>query len=87
VEKNLIRITDEEMDGLAKTSLLGEIPMEDLILVVAWAFAQEDETFQEYFIRQIWMQNNGQPRATPPRRKTLKARIYGLARSLGAFFC
>jgi hypothetical protein len=77
---NEIHLTDDEMKELATTAARGNVTVEDLVAVAAWAFASQGEPFKESYVREVsFGRRPGRSRARP-RRQSLKEKLHGLAR-------
>jgi len=81
-----LAISEAEMGALAATAWLGNFSAEDLLAAAAWAFAQQDETFQQHHTRDRWLRDPAGPGETRPRRQTLKETFYGLVRRVYSLF-
>ena len=86
VRKNVIYLSDDQLQALAVTAAAGNFSLEDLVAVAAWAFAREEESFKNYYIREVWCKNASLRPETRQRRSSMKEKLHGLARCIGSFF-
>jgi hypothetical protein len=86
MSRNQIHISDAEMEALTATAALGHFAVEELVGAAAWAFGQQERTFQEHLIRGRWLYDPASADETRPRRQTLKEKFYALARRLFSLF-
>jgi hypothetical protein len=86
VHKNLIYVSDAEMQALAETASVGQFGLEHLVGTAAWVMAHHDQSLRDSCVRAFMYQNSAARPATPARRKTVKEKLHGLARRIHSFF-
>jgi hypothetical protein len=86
MRKNLIYISDAEMQALAVTAAMGNFGLEELVGTAAWALARREEALRDACIRAFLYQNHVPRPAKPARGKTIWERLHGLARRIHSLF-
>jgi hypothetical protein len=80
MEKNLIRLSANEFEALARTATLAGLSIEECTAVAAWAFAQADEAFRAMQVHQFLSQNSAvEPKTRSPRRTVGEESWYAIS--------